>query len=74
LREARKVGNFTAICDPIVWKMLEPRRLTILWTSATCYRDSFTFTLRLRTADETRRQKVLNRRCRVWTATEIVAN
>jgi hypothetical protein len=39
----RKADNFTAICEPIVWKMWESRRLTILWASTACYRDSFTF-------------------------------
>jgi hypothetical protein len=29
-RPARKADNFTAICEPIVWKMWEPRRLTTL--------------------------------------------
>jgi hypothetical protein len=42
-RPARKADNLTAICDPIVWKMWEPRRLTILWAFTACYRDSFTF-------------------------------
>jgi hypothetical protein len=28
---ARKADNFTAICEPIVYKMWEPRRLTTLW-------------------------------------------
>jgi hypothetical protein len=42
-RPARKAENFTAICEPIVYKMWEPRRLTTLWTSTACYRDSFTF-------------------------------
>jgi hypothetical protein len=42
-RPARKADNLTAICEPTVWKMWEPRRLTILWASTTCYRDSFTF-------------------------------
>jgi hypothetical protein len=32
--QARKTDNLTAIC--------EPRRLTTLWASAACYRDSFT--------------------------------
>jgi hypothetical protein len=39
----RKADNLTAICEPIVWKMWEPRRLTTLWASAACYWDSFTF-------------------------------
>jgi hypothetical protein len=42
-RTARKVDSLTAICEPIVYKMWDPRRLTILRASATCYRDSFTF-------------------------------
>jgi hypothetical protein len=32
-RPARKADNFTAICEPIVCKMCEPRRLTTLWAS-----------------------------------------
>jgi hypothetical protein len=40
---ARKADNLTAICEPIVQKMWKPRRLTILWASAACCRDSFTF-------------------------------
>jgi hypothetical protein len=35
--------NLTAICDPIVYKMWEPRHLTTLWASTASYRDSFTF-------------------------------
>jgi hypothetical protein len=35
--------NLTAICKPTVSKMWEPRRLTTLWASTACYRDSFTF-------------------------------
>jgi hypothetical protein len=41
-RPERKADNLTSICEPIFWKMLEPRRLTILWASTACYRDSFT--------------------------------
>jgi hypothetical protein len=44
-RSVRKVDNLTAICEPIVWKMWEPRRLTTLWASEACYRDSFIFSL-----------------------------
>jgi hypothetical protein len=40
---ARKADNLTAICERIFWKMWQPRRLTTLWASAACYRDSFTF-------------------------------
>jgi hypothetical protein len=42
-RPAHKAGNFTAICEPTVFKMWGPRRLTTLWTSTACYRDSFAF-------------------------------
>jgi hypothetical protein len=42
-RLARKADILTAICEPIVYKMWEPRRLTILRASTACYRDSFTF-------------------------------
>jgi hypothetical protein len=41
-RPARLAGNLTAICEPIVWKIREPRHLTTLWASTACYRDSFT--------------------------------
>jgi hypothetical protein len=41
-RAARRVDNFTAICEPTVKKMWEPQRLTTLWASTACYRDSFT--------------------------------
>jgi hypothetical protein len=37
----RKADNFTAFCEPIVCKMWEPQRLTTLWVSTACYRDSF---------------------------------
>jgi hypothetical protein len=40
-RPARKADSLTAIYEPIVWKMWEPRRLTTLWASTACYRDSF---------------------------------
>jgi hypothetical protein len=42
-RPARKADNLTAICQPIVWKMWKPRRLTTLWVSMACYRDRFSF-------------------------------
>jgi hypothetical protein len=42
-RPARK-ADFTAICEPTVYKMWAPRRLTTLWASKACYRDTFTFT------------------------------
>jgi hypothetical protein len=43
-RPARKADNLTAICEPIVYKMWEPRCLTTLWASTASYRDTFTFT------------------------------
>jgi hypothetical protein len=42
-RPKRKADNLTAICEPNVYKMWEPRRLTTLWALTACYRDSFTF-------------------------------
>jgi hypothetical protein len=42
-RPGGKAYNLTAICEPIVWKTWEPRCLTTLWASTTCYRDSFRF-------------------------------
>jgi hypothetical protein len=40
--DPRKAGNLTVICELSVWKMWEPRRLTILWASKASDRDSFT--------------------------------
>jgi hypothetical protein len=40
-RPARKADKRTVICEPIVQKMWEPLRLTTLWASTACYRDSF---------------------------------
>jgi hypothetical protein len=42
-RPVHKADNLTAICEPTVQKMWDPRRLTTLWASTACYRDSFTF-------------------------------
>jgi hypothetical protein len=36
VQAACKADNFTAICEPIVQKMWEPRRLTTLWASTAC--------------------------------------
>jgi hypothetical protein len=33
---ARKADNLTAVCEPIVQKMWEPRRLTTLWVFTAC--------------------------------------
>jgi hypothetical protein len=38
-----RLDNLTAICEPIVYKMWEPRRLTTQWASMACYRDSIPF-------------------------------
>jgi hypothetical protein len=38
-----KADNLTAICEPIVLKMWDPRRLTALWAFTACYRGPFTF-------------------------------
>jgi hypothetical protein len=40
---ARKADILTAICDPIVWKMWELRRLTTLWAPTVYYRGRFTY-------------------------------
>jgi hypothetical protein len=42
-RPARNADNPIAICEPSIWVMWEPGRLTTLWASTTCYRYSFTF-------------------------------
>jgi hypothetical protein len=42
-RLSRKADNLTAICEPIIYKMWEPQRLTTLWVSMACYKNSFTF-------------------------------
>jgi hypothetical protein len=41
-RPARGSDNLTAICEPIVYKMWGPGRLTTLWAFTACYKDSFT--------------------------------
>jgi hypothetical protein len=38
-----ETDNLTAIYEPIIWKMWDPRRITTQWASTACYRDSFTF-------------------------------
>jgi hypothetical protein len=42
-RPAFKADNLTAIREPIVQKMWEPRRLTTLWASLACYRSTSLF-------------------------------
>jgi hypothetical protein len=37
------VAEMSTICEPIVYKIWEPRRLRTLWAPTACYRDSFTF-------------------------------
>jgi hypothetical protein len=39
VRPDPKPDNLTTICEPPVYKMLEPRRLTNLWAYTACYRD-----------------------------------
>jgi hypothetical protein len=39
-RPARKADKLTATCEPIVYKIWEPRRLTTLWAFLACYGDS----------------------------------
>jgi small-conductance mechanosensitive channel len=38
-RPALKADNLAVICEPIVYKLWEPRRLKTLWASTACYRD-----------------------------------
>jgi hypothetical protein len=45
-RPARKDKNLSAICQAILYKMWEPRRLTNLWASTACQRDSLIFKTR----------------------------
>jgi hypothetical protein len=59
-RPVRKADNLTAIFEPIVCKMWEPRRLVTLWASTAFYRDSFTFKL------PRRHQTPSNMAVRVW--------
>jgi hypothetical protein len=40
LRPECRAENPTAICEPTVQRMWKPRRLTTLWASTACYRDS----------------------------------
>jgi hypothetical protein len=42
-RPLHKADNLTAIYDPIVYKMWEPRRLTTLWASTACYKYNYNF-------------------------------
>jgi hypothetical protein len=44
---ARKADDLSAMCELLVCEMLEPRRLTVLWASTTCYRDNFAFIARI---------------------------
>jgi hypothetical protein len=44
---ACKADNLTAVCEPTVCKMREPRRLTTLRAFTACYRDSLTLTFTL---------------------------
>jgi hypothetical protein len=39
---ARKADSLTAICEPVAYKMWEPRQLTTLWASTVCYRHNVT--------------------------------
>jgi hypothetical protein len=39
----READNLTATCEPVFWKMWEPRHLTTLRAFTACYRDSFTY-------------------------------
>jgi hypothetical protein len=51
-RQARKADNLAAIYEPIVYKMLEPRRLTTLRTPKAYNTDSSTFSYPLRNSSD----------------------
>jgi hypothetical protein len=40
---ARKPDNLSAICEPIIYKIWEPRRITTQWALHSCLSDSVTF-------------------------------
>jgi hypothetical protein len=40
-RLARKADNLTAVCEPIIWNIWEPRRLSTLSASTACYGENF---------------------------------
>jgi hypothetical protein len=42
-RPARYADKLTAICEPVVQKVWDPRRLTTVWASTAFYRESSTF-------------------------------
>jgi hypothetical protein len=44
-RPASKADNLTAICQPTVDKMWEPRRLKTLWISTAFYFTTFTYNI-----------------------------
>jgi hypothetical protein len=44
-RPARNADSLTAICEPTLYKIWEPRRVTTLWAFKASYRGSFTFYL-----------------------------
>jgi hypothetical protein len=39
-RSARKANNLIVICEPTVYKMWEPQRVTVIWTFMAYYRDN----------------------------------
>jgi hypothetical protein len=43
-RPGSKTDNLTAVYEPTVHKMWEPRCLTTLWAFTACYRDTLSFT------------------------------
>jgi hypothetical protein len=43
LRTARTSNNFAVMCEPPVYVMWGPRRITTLWASIASYRDCYTF-------------------------------
>jgi hypothetical protein len=42
----QEANNPAAICETIIYKIWDSRRLTTLWYSTACYRESFTFCMK----------------------------
>jgi hypothetical protein len=49
---AREADNLTAICEPNVYEMWEPRRLTTLWAFTACYGIALPLPLRKEVAED----------------------
>jgi hypothetical protein len=52
--QARKANKFTAICEPIIYRICGSLDVSTLWASTVYYRDSFTFLILRRYAKHNR--------------------